>query len=125
MTLDKAIFDYKEEARTNRALYEEVKDTWEKDTADRLLKYVEEQEQLVSWLIELKELKEANRWISVKERMPEPRVAVMIYCPSRKNQFCAYYDYELWHIFGGYSTILEEITHWKPLSQNPEESEDK
>ena len=64
-----------------------------------------------------------DRWISVKERMPEPRVAVMIYCPSRKNQFCAYYDYELWHIFGGYSTIREEITHWKPLSQNPEESE--
>ena len=123
MTLDKAIFDYKEEARTNRALYEEVKDTWEKDTADRLLKYVEEQEQLVSWLIELKELKEANRWISVKERLPEPYVDVLVTGTIKSEPYVSFRTENRW--FGDDNLNCNRVTHWKPLSQKPEESEDK
>lgn len=83
-----------------------------------------EHEQLAEWLTELQERRKADKWISVKERMPEPRVAVMVYCPEYKNQYCAFYEDKHWQVFGAYDTVWHEVTHWKPLSQNPEESED-
>ena len=67
-----------------------------------------------------------NRWIPVSERLPSPHSAVMVYCPERKNQFCAYYNGTQWNLFGIYNvTLWDEVTHWKPLSQYPKNTEDK
>lgn len=79
--------------------------------------------QLADWLEELAERRKADKWISVKERMPETCVAVMVYCPEYKNQYCAFYDGTHWQVFGAYDTVWNEVTHWKPLSHDPEESE--
>lgn len=83
----------------------------------------ENDKKIVEWLTELQERREADKWISVKDRMPEPRVAVMVYCPEYKNQYCAFYEDKHWQVFGAYDTVWNEVTHWKPLSQDPEESE--
>ena len=69
------------------------------------------------------EEKEADRWIPVSERLPEPHVAVMVYCPEYKNQYCASYDNKQWKVFGSHVTIWDEVTCWKPLSHDPYESE--
>lgn len=121
--IDKIITSYKGVAK-------EVKDELARDILSdgfdneaQALEFAEEVEQIAEWLTELQERREADRWISVKERMPEPRVAVMVYCPQYKNQYCAFYDGTHWRVFGTRNT--DEVTYWKPLSQVPEESEDK
>ena len=83
-----------------------------------------EHEQLAEWLTELQERREADRWISVKERMPESRIEVMVYCPELKTQYCAFYADKHWQVFGAYDTIWYEVTHWRSLPKAPE-SEDK
>lgn len=64
-----------------------------------------------------------GEWIPVSERLPKPRVAVMVYCPQYKNQYCAFYENKHWQVFGARDTIWTEVTHWKPLSHDPYESE--
>jgi len=131
-SIDEAIASAKEVARKNRAdakFWNKVKGVgvFTDKNSEHMFNVCEEraehQEQLVSWLEELKERRETDRWISVEERMPEPRVAVMVYCPERKNQYCAFYADKHWQVFGAYDTVWEEVTHWKPLSQDPQESE--
>lgn len=59
-------------------------------------------------------LKEQTTWISVKDRLPEMYVDVLVYTEC-KNTFIASMDgTEKWE--DSYSYYLEEaVTHWMPL----------
>ncbi len=55
-------------------------------------------------------------WIPVTERLPEESTAVLVWCPERKNIYCAYYEEKRWWIFGAYWERIEmEIVAWMPL----------
>ena len=125
MTLQEAIAHAKEKASEQRRRFEDIYGQEETTEAERkeaiaCLDCANEHGLLAAWLEELADRREADRWISVKERMPEPRVAVMVYCPERKTQYCAFYADKHWQIFGSYDTVWGEVTHWKPLPKAPE-----
>lgn len=123
MKLDEAIKHCHEKAKELRIEAIEGRSMYPQKHKAECLECAKEHEQLAEWLTELKERREADRWIPVSERLPEPRVAVEVYCPEYRNQYCAFYDGTHWRVFGTRNT--DEVTYWKPLSQVPEESEDK
>ena len=67
-------------------------------------------------------------WIPVSERLPEESTAVLIWCPERKNIYCAYLEEKQWWIFGAYfQKVTLDVIAWMPLPKpyEPKESEDK
>lgn len=75
----------------------------------------------------IKALEQEPRWIPVNEKLPEESTAVLVWCPERKNIYCAYYEEKRWWIFGAYWEHIEmEITAWMPMPQPyNRESEDE
>lgn len=67
----------------------------------------------------------APRWVSVEDRLPEERGRYL--CWFGKNVFCVGADIATylpeWHGFGRLETdtVLQNITHWMPLPEPPEE----
>ena len=124
LTIDEAIAHAREKAKElSDKAYAEVNKTLTEDEAYECNECASEHEQLALWLEELAKRREADRWIPVSERLPEPHVAVMVYCPEYKNQYCASYDNKQWKVFGSHVTIWDEVTCWKPLSHDTYESE--
>lgn len=70
---------------------------------------------------------ERERWISVEERSPEPKYAVLGYAPRYGNIFALYYDSVCgWMVWSPISDEIlpasqGNITHWKPLPEPPKE----
>lgn len=69
-----------------------------------------------------------QRWIPVRERLPEDFKAVLVYTPKFLNQFMAYRKDDGWRVWSpqdnhGVPFIngQGEITHWMPLPKAPEE----
>ena len=69
---------------------------------------------------------EAERWISVKDRLPEPEVSVLTYSPHglsvQWREFMSEIDDYAWRMMlpnplaiGG----INPITHWMPLPASP------
>jgi hypothetical protein len=66
------------------------------------------------------------KWIPVAERLPELRMAVIVYAPYMKNEFMAYWTGSRWMVWaaGEYEREMPEyhqITHWIPLPEPPKE----
>lgn len=104
------------------------------DTSARTqrLECAKEHEQLASWLTELAERREADRWIPVRERLPDAQeegddfsewVLVTLYIG--KNNYAVGRAYYCFSEQRWYSDRLGigEITAWKPLPK-PYESEE-
>ena len=65
--------------------------------------------------------KHMSEWISVKDRLPEDRKAVLIRCPEIKCSFTAIWREGTWEYFGASSQPVRfEVTHWQPLPPPPE-----
>lgn len=71
--------------------------------------------------------KHANKWIPVSERLPEEKLAVLVWCPKYKNIYCAYCENGNWWIFGAFSQIIPNaVKAWQPLPEPYKaESEEK
>lgn len=63
----------------------------------------------------LADLEAKNRWVSVKERLPEKEEAIMYWvgCPIDDIPHCGL----------GEISDAKGITHWRPLPECPEEEE--
>lgn len=79
---------------------------------------------------ELEEIVERTmpKWISVKERLPEDRHSVLVYCPYNKCIYTAYYEdfNDEWYYFGcgGRIEVYYTVSHWMPLPESPKEVND-
>lgn len=59
-----------------------------------------------------------NNWISVKDRLPEENVRVIVCAQTKKgvrNINIAYYSDEFWHGTGSMSGVIA----WQPLPEPP------
>ena len=155
MTLDEAIAHAREVAenvRYNAYTFTEqdlLKEECRQAKAE-CLECVAEHEQLASWLTELQERREADRWIPVSERLPDDLEPVNItwinhepepyYKEIKDIPFTAtgvYFNGQ-WYWWStlctdtlaeyshNYDDIVDkaiEITHWKPLPKPYKESE--
>lgn len=73
---------------------------------------------------ERKQNAHCSKWISTKERLPEDRHSVLVYCPYNKCIYTAYYDdfNDEWYYFGcgGGIEVYYTVSHWMPLPEPPE-----
>lgn len=64
-----------------------------------------------------------SEWISVKERLPEEGVAVLIAydADGRLLRRIAQQYYGVWYVFGAVVTadFNQKVTHWMPLPEAP------
>ena len=66
----------------------------------------------------IKALKREPKWIPVTERLPEDSHAVLVWCPERKNIYCAYRKVNQWWIFGAYfEKVTFKVIAWMPLPE--------
>lgn len=63
-----------------------------------------------------------SEWISVKDRLPEENINVLIYRRNMMNVY-TYFGHGEWEDDYGYWTRTEDdgITHWMPLPEPPKE----
>ena len=120
MTLQEAITHAKEKASEQRRRFEDIYGQEEQTEAERkeaiaCLDCSNEHGLLVAWLTELQERREADRWISIKERIPAKTGRYLVTYSNGEVDAC-FYSYEF--ISGKY-----EVTHWRPLPKRAEESE--
>ena len=115
-TLDEAIAHCKEKAKelSDKAYAEWGKSMSEEEAYD-CNECAKDHEQLAKWLTELKERREADRWIPVTERMPNDKEEVRVTTKSGKVR------QELWNTW--YQTEYKDakdeylVTAWKPLDK--------
>lgn len=61
--------------------------------------------------------KSTCRWFSVDDKLPEENFSVLVWCPERRNIYCAYYRQGEWYVFGAYNNILKDVVAWLPLPE--------
>lgn len=64
-------------------------------------------------------LRPAPGWISVEERLPEEKHAVLVWKPQYLNSYVAVLSDGEWFVFGGFGTKVFGVTHWMPLPEPP------
>lgn len=130
MTIDEAIKHCIEQAEIQDKLSQS---DWLNDIGkNNCRECAADHKQLAEWLTELKELKAAdvqpvNRWISVKDRLPEECETVLIYAPRTQNRYYIAMFYMLndeikfaTKIYGkSYCWYADDVTHWQPLPEPP------
>jgi len=69
-------------------------------------------------ILDGQELVVKEKWISVDERLPDESTGVLVWCPERKNVYCAYYEDKQWWIFGvPYQKVDFTVKFWMQSSQ--------
>jgi hypothetical protein len=77
---------------------------------------------LIALLTAIDALEQGNGWISVKDRMPEDGVEVLVYGDIYLNRKGA--DVDFVDKSGNFFYYDEgEVTHWRPLPEPPESAE--
>ena len=80
-------------------------------------KYFEEtaenDKKIVAWLTELQERREADRWISVKDKLPDKEGKCLVFTDYGDVTMDSFVD-------GMFVCNLGNVTHWKPLTKAPE-----
>lgn len=65
-----------------------------------------------------------SEWISVKDRLPEDHVAVLVFDSVCRNIYKAWMSHDLGEWFSEeYLPDFLNITHWMPLPEPPEDTE--
>lgn len=85
------------------------------------LECANDHEQLASWLTELQERREADRWIPVSERLPEKEGDYLVDCKER--HFAIEHFYFSIADRTPYWSGMRKVYAWRPLPE-PYESED-
>lgn len=76
---------------------------------------------MIALLTAIDALEQDNGWISVKDRMPEEGVDVLVYL-NRKGADVDFVDRESGNFF---YYDEGEVTHWRPLPEPPKESDEE
>lgn len=122
MKLDEAIAHAKEVAENWKS---QLVNCVSEEGSYKCLECAKEHEQLAEWLTELKERREADRWISVKDKLPEKNDFVLVYDGS--DMFVAWYENEGmsegWHSYDVTYDGFPPIIAWRPLPKPYTESE--
>lgn len=74
---------------------------------------------LIALLTAIDVLEQDNEWISVKDRLPEPKAMVLVHCTNGRMLTVGYFDKDLEYLKSG------RVTHWMPLPEPPESAETK
>lgn len=98
--------------------------------SEDLCECASEHEQLASWLEELKERREADRWIPVSEKLPDEYGNYLVFTSDNDidiGTFNPRFD-DSWSLCdaNGFYWARQKgikITHWKPLPKAPESEE--
>lgn len=91
---------------------------WVKDA----IKAIEDLEERIAIMSE-------GGWISVKDKLPDQRIGVLVYCPEYNNVFAGelndYLKKGQWYFFDDEikHPIKDEVTHWMPMPKPPEVGE--
>lgn len=68
-----------------------------------------------------------DRWISVKDRLPEIGKSVLIYYPYWDGDEIQVarleYDEMTFDVCGEFNIMVEAVTHWKPLPEPPKDGD--
>lgn len=82
---------------------------------------------LENMVIPAADVQPVDRWISVKDKLPNEGERVLIYAPKTQNQYYVAMFYTLrdeikftMNIYGtSYCWYANDVTHWQPLSESP------
>ena len=130
--LTDAIAHAKEVAEKNRQDAEELRELGERVsppnqpyniTVKACLDCAEDHEQLVAWLTELQERREADRWIPVSERLPEKEGWYLVDRKERTSSIQYFFFSTVNH--KPYWSGECKVYYWRPLPEPYKESEDE
>lgn len=62
-----------------------------------------------------------SEWISVEERLPEPKKWVLVFTRHMHHPVVCFYE-DVWYFLGGFFS-KGQVTHWMPLPSAPEKEE--
>ena len=119
MTLEEAINNYSGIADYLSRYYDPDAEVKLSITNGKCIEWFTE---ISEWLTELKELKAADRWISVDDKQPEQDEKVLVLTKDKDIMTMIYKVIPFrWYKpkFGGFDK--DYVTHWKPLPKPPKE----
>lgn len=119
LTLDEAIVRFEAVSKANRSRAESYNrgEDYEQIKANECAACAEEHEQLASWLTELQERREADRWIPASERLPEQTTTYLVTIKFIEDyEECIMTDLVIYNIKHGWMTV-DEVIAWKPLPE--------
>lgn len=125
--LTEAIKEYKDFAECETETARVLRNIGNEKDAKYYEETAENDKKIVAWLTELQERREVEKWISVKERLPDTNDNVLVYDGS--DMFVAWYENEGmsegWHSFDDSYDGFTPIIVWRPLPKAPESEDNK